>query len=148
MKDIYRFFLLLTSLQLSLQPLSAQNGGGNYVKTETYTGSSSTVTDIQYYDGLGRPSVAASNATTKSRSSYAYTFQDYDAMGRPSKVWLPGIGGTPTVPPKPSDVESWSRSSNGGDSYAYAQTAYDALDRPVAVQGPGRNWQGKKEQVR
>ena len=97
------------------------------------------ITSVQYYDGLGRPSLAVQNGINNSSSVSNYTLQEYDGCGRESKSWLPiagnGLGYNPNI------------TSSASDSKAYSQTTYDALGRPVFVSTPGSDMNGKGKTI-
>ena len=73
----------------------SQPASQNYVKTTTYTNSqgSASVCSVQFYDGLGRPSVKAGGGNDAA-GTYAYTRTVYDMQGMPAEQWLPAAGGT------------------------------------------------------
>lgn len=96
------------------------------------------VTDVQYYDGLGRPSVTVTGGKNAS-GSYVYSMQAYDNLGRPSETWLPvGVGAQPSyIAPETL------KSHVGGfyqDNSAFSRTTYDALGRVVSVTTEGDAW--------
>ena len=65
------------------------------LKKETYLNESGTekITDIQYFDGLGRPTLTASNGVGTS-GKYVYKLLTYDNIGRDSREYLPVVGST------------------------------------------------------
>lgn len=119
--------------------------GGNYVKTVsnlTADGNAS-VTVYQYYDGIGRPSLASTTGMGAG-GKYVYTLQEYDTKGRESCTWLPVIGDMSGGKRSRDDIVSLSQDTYG-DSCAYSRSTYDALDRLVSSGTPGEAWysQGK-----
>ena len=64
----------------------------NYVKTETMLNESGSrkTTSVQFYDGLGRPSLSATNSVNTS-GKYVYRLQTYDHIGREYESWLPVV---------------------------------------------------------
>ena len=129
-----RYFFILLALLLVL-PIDGQN----YVKTETCLdeGETHIVSEYNYYDGLGRRSVSASNGIN-TEGKYVYTMQTYDTNGREYEQWLPAVGFMTTVYPSYSDFQSLSNDTYNGDTYGFSQNQYDALDRVVTVKGGGR----------
>lgn len=115
--------------------------GQNYVKTENYLNEDETrqTTNYQYYDGLGRKSVAASNGTNTD-SSFVYTMQTYDTNGREYEQWLPAVGTTNPSYPSYSEFQAMSRSTYNQDNYGYSTYLYDALDRLSIEEGAGNAW--------
>ena len=74
MRHIFALLPALTALQAN---------GQNYVKTKNYLveDGSRFTTSIQYYDGIGRKFVSASNGVSAD-GKYVYTMQTYDIKGR------------------------------------------------------------------
>ena len=129
----------LTTLQVS---------GQNYVKTENYLdeNGSHLTTSIQYYDGIGRKSISASNAVSPS-GKYVYTMQTYDIKGRDEQMWFPAVGSTTPVSLSYSDFETLSSSTYNGDYYGYFQNTYDLLGRVIRVDGAGSDWRTEGRHV-
>ena len=97
-----------------------------------------SIKTVQYYDGLGRPSVLAAGGVNTS-GKYVYSMTEYDMMGRESRKWLPSVGGT--IPDIISSDDIAGLSDNTyKDKHAYGITTYDALDRPLASTTPGDAW--------
>ena len=110
----------------------------NYVKTETMLDASGTnsVKAVQYYNGLGYPTIAVAN--TGDEGETAYSLVTYDALGREDRKFLPVSTGKSILYKTPDVITQESQSSNGyGDNAAYSLTKYDALDRPVSVTTAG-----------
>lgn len=131
-----RYTLLLMVALTTLQAV-----GQNYVKTENYldeTGSRFT-TDIQYFDGIGRKSVSASNGVNPN-GKYVYTMQTYDVNGLEAERWLPAVGSLTVASPSYSDFESLSSGTYNGNYYGFSENRYDALDRVVTIRGAGDEW--------
>lgn len=125
-------------------PMLAQN----YVKTETFLNNTGTksVTDIQYYDGLGRPGLSASNGIGTSEK-YVYTLTEYDQNGRENHKWLPVVGSSTANPIENSNYQSMAVSAYNNDNYPYRETRYDALDQPIAITGAGNAWHSGNKKV-
>lgn len=108
---------------------SAQSTGENYVMTETVLNSSGgTMKSVQYYNGLGYPSVSV--ATTGDYGQTAYSATTYDALGREECKYAPVSTGSSIAYTTPAGISY-------GDNTPYGRTQYDALDRPVSVTTPG-----------
>ena len=139
----------LLSLATLYNPIIAQTP----TSTQNYTmhrvlldeGGTVGVTEVQYYDGLGRPTVAVSNANGNG-TNFTYQLQEYDAKGRASKSWLPVAGSSS---PDYMEVSALQSSALGRDGAPYSETVYDALDRPVENWGAGEAWRtaGRRVQI-
>ena len=134
-------YLLLACLLFALQT-GAQTSSENYVRQNTALNSQATqaVSQVQYYDGFGRPTILAAGGLA-SDGSYLYTQQTYDGKSRPQEEWLPYKGTSTPDFITGSQLKSLSSSFNS-DSHPYSRKAYDALDRVTSVEGIGSAWQG------
>jgi RHS repeat-associated protein len=137
----YIYYILTALFPVLSVGVSAQTMSENYVKTETVlsgNGLKSSLS-VQYYDGLGRPSVLAAGGVN-TENSYVYTMTEYDLQGREVKTWLPSAGSSSPVMIDASQMASYASGSHGGDDYAYSTAEYDAIGR-VAFRGtPGQAW--------
>ena len=126
MKNKYYLCSILLPILMNMpQTTSAQTAGQNYIVTETMLDANGTnkVKSVQYYDGLGRPNVLASNGVNTS-GKYLYTMTEYDNMGRESKAWLPAVG---TPSPDFIDAQGMSTKSTAtyqSDGYAFSELEY------------------------
>ena len=105
----------------------------NYVKSEAFINDNGgKVTTVQYYDGLGRPTLNATNSLGKN-GIYVYTLQQYDHGDRVSEQSIRAYGGTTPV---------YNTSLNWMDTDTHHSTTYtyDALDRVTIEKGPGDLW--------
>ena len=70
----------------------AQSSAENYFKTTTILDANGTnaMTSVQYYNGLGYPTVAVGN--TGGGGETAYSLVTYDGMGRESRKYVPVSG--------------------------------------------------------
>ena len=119
-------------------PAQAQNTSRNYVRTVTMldAGGTDSLQAVQYYNGLGYPTLSVATAT--SDGGTACTLTTYDAMGRERRKYVPvpgnGLGYM---------IES-TVGSAGYDFYndngGFTQSHYDALDRVTAVDIAGNAW--------
>jgi RHS repeat-associated protein len=134
---IIRIFVASASL---IMATTATMHGQNYIKTETYLNAEGTekMTDVQYYDDLGRPALSAFNGVG-TNGKYVYKLQTYDTNGRVSLEFLPVVGST-TVGVQSDSCIQTTGSTFYGDSYIYTQNYYDALHRPTTINGPGQDW--------
>ena len=117
----------------------------NYVLTETFLDSQGSfwTKDVQYFDGLGRPSVLAEKGNAPfpyDRTLYTHT--SYDTKGRTSSTTLKAIGGNSTNYCTWTQISSFLQNTYS-DSHALSTTTYDALDRPTFISTPGDAWSGK-----
>lgn len=134
-------------LFLSLVPAlcMAQTTTENYVKTEAMldTAGTSSVKSVQYYNGLGYPTLSV--ATTGSDGGTACTLTTYDALGRENCRYLP-------VPGTNLDFMSESSIRSRGyfymDNSFFTQSHYDALGRVTAVDIAGDKWRQVGKQNR
>ena len=123
------------------------NFGENYVKTTTMLDASAnqSVTTIQFFDGLGRPSeLVEGGISTGGR--YLHSYQLYDNVGREYIRLLPAVGSTSNSP----KGFLWCCNTcqqNYNDTGYFSQTTYDALGRSTFISTPGQNWAGKGKAI-
>ena len=112
----------------------------NYVMEYTFLNSSSNqrITDINYYDGLGRKTLSASNGIGTS-GKYVYNQTGYDLKGRISTESLSIPGGMTVSELSTADIHALGYSYYS-DHVHYETNGYDALDRPISIQNPGIAW--------
>lgn len=120
--------------------LSAQSADQNYIKTETMTDSAGIgkVTFVQYYDGLGRPTLNATNGLNLF-GKYVYSQQTYDQQGRESEQWLPSVGSTSPDFVDRNTFEAMSQATYD-DSYAYTTILYNCLGLKTDIMTAGDAW--------
>lgn len=139
--------LIQIALILSLRTAIGQN----YVKTETFLDSNGTrkVTSIQYFDGIGRPNLSATNGLN-TINKYVYTLQTYDLDGKVSETWLPVYDNTQSVPTyyTYNQFKSLSSSTYYNDTHAYRKNIYDGLGRITAVDVEGDTCRNNGIQVK
>lgn len=129
---------LLSLLALSSLSAFSQSTDRNYVK-ETLAldaSGSNSIQSVQYYNGLGYPTVSVATAGTDGGTACALT--TYDALGREESKSVP-------VPGNGLDyMDEGSIRSNGygfyQDNSVFTQNHYDALDRVTAVDIVGDKW--------
>ena len=123
----------------------AQTTTENYVMTETMldTTASTSIKSVQYYNGLGYPTLSV--GTSGSNGSTAYTLTTYDALGREKRKYLPVPGGTLGYI---SESSIQSSSYFYMDNSAFIQNHYDGLDRVTAVDIAGDKWRNAGKQNR
>ncbi len=128
---------LLALLTLQAGSLQAQTATQNYVKTETMldTEGRESLKAVQYYNGLGYPTLSV--ATVGLNGETACTLTTYDALGRENLMYVP-------VPGSGLDYLSESNIKGRGyylnDNSGFTQNHYDALDRVTAVDMAGDKW--------
>ena len=116
----------------------AQSTDQNYIATKKMLNAQGGyIESVQYFDGLGYPTVTA--ATTGEDGSTAYTLTTYDGKRREERKYLPTVIGTSFDYMSPEDIMSVS-STFHGDGTAYTQSHYDALDRVTKTDLPGHEW--------
>lgn len=135
-------------LAVLICPAKAQDTSQNYVRTATMLNAERTdsVQAVQYYNGLGYPTLSA--ATTGGNGETAYSLTTYDALGREERKYLPVAIGYSMDYKTPADIASASASANNGDGTAYSQNHHDALDRVISVELPGRAWRNADKRNR
>lgn len=139
------FFNILALLFLtSAMGLQAQISQQNYVATYSYLNAYGTThsTEVQFFDGLGRPSQVATNAKGKG-TNYVHQLTEYNTKGLPARQWQPVAGSTEPSCLSLSAFESQSHSTYANpevDDKAYTNITYDALGRTVYTIGPGKDW--------
>ena len=128
----------MTALALLPSPARSQDTSRNYVKTVTMldAGGTDSIQAVQYYNGLGWPTVSV--ATVGAVGGTACTLTTYDALGREFRKYAP-------VPGSGLDYMSESAISSAGygfhhDNGGFSQNHYDVLDRVTAVDIAGDAW--------
>ena len=131
---------LLTFLSLVPVLCMAQTSTENYVKTVTMldASGSDSISAVQYYNGLGYPTVSVANVGGNGETAYSMT--TYDALGREECKYLPVSIDKSVKYRTPDDIIKASTSAYSGDNMAYSQNHYDALDRITSVELPGKAW--------
>lgn len=140
---------------MSLTSITAtgQTDDQNYVKTYTFIEEQSydapdfnpedksqwkAVEEVQYYDGLGRPSLNVKGGLNTA-GTHVCAMQTYDITGRPQQKWLPVPGGqTPDFITE--EAYRQAAASYYNDGSAFSAMAYDALGRTVSESTPGDAW--------
>gem|GEM_PF-2457818 len=132
---------------ISAHDYHIQDDGYNYVRTTTPLDqyNRSSYATVQFYDGIGRPTLSATNAI-KGQDNYIYQLKEYDGLGRLSRDWNPvpdmGLEG------KSSDDIAALSSSIYNDSYGFTLYKYDALGRVTSITRPGKEWNENQKQIR
>lgn len=137
-------------MSLASTTATGQTDDRNYVKTYTLTeqlqedadpGDMSkwkAVEEVQYYDGLGRPSLNVKEGLNTA-GTHVCTMQTYDITGRPQQKWLPVPGGqTPDFITE--EAYRQAAASYYNDGSAFSAISYDALGRTVSESTPGDTW--------
>lgn len=146
MKKIH--ITIIVMLAVLLCPAKAQDASQNYVRTATMlnAGRTDSLQAVQYYNGLGYPTLSA--VTAGGNGETAYSLTTYDALGREERKYLPVAIGYSMDYKTPADIASASASANNGDGTAYSQNHHDALDRVISVELPGRAWRNADKRNR
>ena len=128
----------LAVLMLPPCPAQAQDTSRNYVKTVTMldAGGTDSLQAVQYYNGLGWPTVSV--ATANADGGTACTLTTYDALGRELRKYapVPGSGFGYMTESAVSSAGYGFHHDNGG----FSQNHYDVLDRVTAVEIAGDAW--------
>ncbi|MBR4482249.1 MAG: RHS repeat-associated core domain-containing protein [Prevotella sp.] len=133
-----KILYILPILALLPCAVSAQTSTENYVMTETLLNASGTsMKAVQYYNGLGYPTVGV--ATTGGNGQTSYTLTTYDALGREECQYLP-VDTDKVDYRTPNTIIAISKKRNKDDNTAYTRNHYDALDRVVSTELPGQAW--------
>ena len=139
------FLAPLLSFLLPVFPhrASGQDLRENFVRCDTYLDSLGLhrTTSVQWFDGLGRPTVSATDGLGAD-GSVARVLREHDALGRTVREWLPGIDGEGGVlgHAGADAVRGLSVTCHGGDSVPFTSYVHDAFGRTVSVRGPGQEW--------
>ena len=124
----------------------AQDTSRNFVKTVTMLDAEGTdsLQAVQYYNGLGYPTVSV--ATADANGGTACTLTTYDALGRERRKYA-AVPGNDLDYMTESAIRSMASFLN--DPEGYTQSHYDALDRVTAVDAAGILWRmaGKKDRT-
>ena len=145
MKKIIYILSFLASLPVAGL---AQTTTENFVMTETMLGAasnSSSLKAVQYYNGLGYPTVGV--ATTGGGGQTSYTLTTYDGAGREECQYLPVATDYAITYKTPSTIISNSKTFYSNDNTAYTQNHYDALDRVLSIEQPGQAWRSADKRV-
>ena len=114
---------------------AAQTTTENYVKTMTMLDANekNSIKSVQYYNGLGYPTVSVANVGGNGETAYSLT--TYDALGREECKYLPVSTDKSILYKTPEKIiESLS------DKTAFSLNHYDALNRVTSVELPGKEW--------
>ena len=122
---------------VTVNMLDAYEYGGEY-NPITEEDSLRNMKVIQYYDGLGRPSLTA-DGTANTDGSYVYSLQTYDMLGREQSAWMPVAGSSVLSNMSASAFQQLSASAYG-NSYAHVDNGYDALNRQISLTNAGQAW--------
>ena len=135
----------IAMLAMLLSSAHAQDTSQNYVKTVTMLDKNGkdSIKAVQYYNGLGYPTVSVANAGTSGGT--AATLTTYDGLGREDRNFLP-------VPGNEFEMidEKYVKSQAMFylDNSAFTQNHYDGLDRVTAVDIAGDKWRKAGKQNR
>lgn len=145
MKHIKHIKQLLTILSLAPVMCAAQTSTENYVKTMTMLDKDNqrSMSSVQYYNGLGYPTVSVGVVGGSGQTAYSLT--TYDALGREENKYLP-LSKDNSIAYKAPETLKTSVASEY-DAKAFSRTTYDALDRPLTVTTAGTAFSGKPSNV-
>lgn len=133
---------LLLLCWLLCQLAGAQQSNENYIRTRTMLDASGSkyIESVQYFDGLGRPTVLVQKGVTPSGDNLI-SLQEYDALGRELKSWLSVPSSSDYL--SPTAFKSAADGYYGPDERPYGQNEYEAspLNRVLKTYGPGKDWE-------
>jgi RHS repeat-associated protein len=127
--------------------LIGQTQTENYVKTTTYKGPGATlpVTQVTYFDGLGRPVQQIANAQSSTGKDIV-TPMTYDAFGRMPKEYLPYANTAPSLNYNPNagteQASFYNTPVYENTLNPYNEKAFEPspLNRVVEQAAPGADW--------
>ncbi len=131
----------------------AQSATENYIATKTYTKNDNTtgITQIQYFDGLGRPIETVQKGITPSGADLV-SLTEYDGVGREEKQWLPIIisGNSGAYVAKTNLTGGSPKSYYNYDMKPYSKLEYEAspLNRVTGQYGVGESWHNNSKKVK
>ena len=129
--------ITLASAMVSLS-VFAQSTDQNYLmeKTMLDANGANVIKSVQYYNGLGYPTVSA--VTTGDNGYTSYSLVTYDGLGREACKYVPVSKDNSILYKAPGTI-----SLAYTDNTPYSKTLYDALDRPISVTTPGATFASK-----
>ncbi|MEO8235549.1 MAG: DUF6443 domain-containing protein, partial [Flavobacterium sp.] len=125
----------------------AQSPDQNYVKSITYKGAGATlpVTQVTYFDGLGRPIQQIANAQSNTGKDIV-THIEYDAFGRQTKDYLPYANSTSSLNYNPNagtEIGTFYNNTtyeNTQNPYSEKEFESSPLNRVFKQSAPGTAW--------
>ena len=136
---------------------TSQTTGQNYIVAITPTSkvlnssalnSSNSTTQIQYFDGLGRPIETVQKGITPSGKDLV-SCTEYDGVGREWKHWLPKTNNGGGAYVDPTTFKSMSEPLYGGDAKPFSETVYEPspLNRIKEQFGAGQDWKNSNKRT-
>ena len=123
---------------------------GNYVTARQYLSANAYIDNVEYVDGLGRPTQNIKVGASPDGSDIA-TLTEYDNMSRPIRTWHPVPLPTITTQPSASTIAT-SSSDFYDDDYGYEMTEYEASPsgRATSAIRAGAPWHtsGKSTEIK
>ena len=157
-EHIVKGYNLLASITFSFNPditisgfTDVTSSAQNYIYSRTMANTSATeyIDNIQYFDGLGRPTETVQKGITPSKADLV-TYQEYDSFGRESNSWLPSVvlGNNGAFLPFTS-FRTKAMATYSNDS-AYSRPVYESSPQNYIVEqyGAGKEWYANKKAVR
>ena len=126
---------LLTILSFVPALGMSQTTTENYVKTMTMLDANekNSIKSVQYYNGLGYPTVSVANVGGNGETAYSLT--TYDEAGREECKYLPVSNDKSILYKTPEKIIA-----SLSDKTAFSLNHYDALNRVTSVELPGKEW--------
>ena len=124
--SVYTLFVSLVCM--------CQTANENYTLKEIHVDAQNTIKSVQYYNGLGYPTVSVANVGGNGETAYSLT--TYDDLWREKCIYLPVADKNKSLLYKTPDEVITMHS----DKTAYSQNHYDGLNRITSVELPGEEW--------
>ena len=141
------YIIIFAMLMVQPDPVLAQSMSQNYIKSVTMLDANGTdsLCTVQYYNGLGYPTLSV--AMVGGSGQTAYTLTTYDGAGRESRKYLP-VAVDKSVEYKEPNAVITSSATAYKDNTAYTRNHYDALDRVLSTELPGSAWRSADKRDR
>lgn len=141
-----KLYYMLFALLLVPWTAKAQNKNANYIVTRLVVGAKDTLTNIEYFDGLGRSSEMVKKGYSANGGKDLVSLIEYDGMGNEYRSW----NSTPfshTGNVIDADVYKGMSKSVYADLAPFSEYEYDKTSNNQVVSeiGPGYAWHQSKK---
>ena len=141
----YNSLILLFVFSLAIAELKAQENANYILKETKISETSPLVQNYQFFDGLGRETVEATNGISNN-GEFTYSFHEFLGENMLVKNWLPVVDNSAIFNMGINDVVQKS-SVQYSDNKAYVDMEYDALGRLKKQCNAGLGWKNKPSDV-